>query len=128
MRAKTRADRQQIIDSLQKNLRKGDKALLGNGAFKRFLRKANTGAAFEIDAGKLAEEACFDGISVVTTNADITALQAVIGYRELLQVESLFYKAKATFDTRLSRTVATVGNTFNGPSMRLCKIAGHYHM
>lgn len=97
---KTRADRQQIIDSLQKNLRKGDKALLGNSAFKRYLRKANTGAAFEIDAGKLAEEACFDGISVVTTNADITALQAVIRYRDLLQVESLFYKAKATFDTR----------------------------
>ena len=97
---KARADRQQIIDSLHKNLKKGDKALLGNGAFKRYLRKANTGAAFEIDAGKLAEEACFDGISVVTTNAKITPLQAVIRYRDLLQVESLFYKAKATFDTR----------------------------
>ncbi|SLK09147.1 IS1634 family transposase, partial [Novosphingobium mathurense] len=97
---KARADRQQVIDSLQKNLKKGDKALLGNGAFKRYLRKASTGAAFEIDAGKLAEETCFDGISVVTTNAKITALQAVIRYRDLLQVESLFYKAKATFDTR----------------------------
>lgn len=97
---KARADRQQIIDSLHKNLKKGDKALLGNGAFKRYLRKANTGAAFEIDAGKLAEEACFDGISVVTTNAKITPLQAVIRYRDLLQVECLFYKAKATFDTR----------------------------
>jgi hypothetical protein len=55
---------------------------------------------FEIDAGKLAEEARFDGIFVLRTNADVSSLQAVLRYRELLQVEQLFRQSKAVFDTR----------------------------
>ncbi len=39
-------------------------------------------------------------ISVLRTNARITPLQAVIRYRDLLQVEALFRVAKASFDTR----------------------------
>lgn len=98
--AKDRADRQAIIDGLQAQLKKGDKALVGNSAYRRYLRKAGKGQSFEIDAGKLADEARFDGISVIRTNAKITPLQAVIRYRDLLQVEALFRAAKATFDTR----------------------------
>ena len=37
---------------------------------------------------------------MVRTNARITPLQAVLRYRDLLEVESLFRAAKATFDTR----------------------------
>ena len=55
---------------------------------------------FEIDAGKLAEEARFDGIFVLRTNANVSPLQAVLRYRELLQVEQLFRQSKAVFDTR----------------------------
>jgi hypothetical protein len=54
----------------------------------------------EIDVGKLAEEARYDGIFVLRTNAKITPLQAVLRYRDLLQVETLFRQAKATLDTR----------------------------
>jgi hypothetical protein len=43
-----------------------------------------------VDPGKLADEARFDGISVLRTNARITPLQAVIRYRDLLPVERLF--------------------------------------
>lgn len=63
------------------------------------LRKTQAGKAFEIDPGKLAEEARFDGITVLRTNARVTPLQAVIRYRDLLQVEALFRAAKASFDT-----------------------------
>jgi len=98
---KDRADRQAVVAGLEAQLRKGDKALIGNTAYRRFLRKtAKDKPAFEIDPGKLAEEARFDGISVVRTNARITPLQAVLRYRDLLEVESLFRAAKATFDTR----------------------------
>jgi hypothetical protein len=48
----------------------------------------------------VADEARYDGISVLRTNARITPLQAVIRYRDLLQVEALFRVAKASFDTR----------------------------
>ena len=95
---KDKADRQAIIDGLQAQLKKGDKALVGNSAYRRYLK--SSGKSFEIDAGKLADEARFDGISVLRTNAKITPLQAVIRYRDLLQVEALFRVAKASFDTR----------------------------
>ena len=95
---KGREDRQAIIDGLQAQLKKGDKALIGNSAYRRYLR--SRGNAFEIDPGKLAEEARFDGVSVLRTNARVTPLQAVIRYRDLLEVEALFRAAKASFDTR----------------------------
>jgi hypothetical protein len=100
---KDRADRQAVVAGLEAQLRKGDKALVGNSAYRRFLRKTKATKdkpVFEIDPGKLADEARFDGISVVRTNARITPLQAVLRYRDLLEVESLFRAAKATFDTR----------------------------
>ena len=95
---KDKADRQAIISGLEAQLKKGDKALVGNSAYRRYLKAS--GKTFEIDLGKLADEARFDGITVLRTNARVTPLQAVIRYRDLLQVESLFRAAKASFDTR----------------------------
>jgi len=95
---KDKADRQAIIAGLEAQLRKGDKALVGNSAYRRYLK--TSGKSFEIDLGKLAEEARYDGITVVRTNARVTPLQAVLRYRDLLEVETLFRAAKASFDTR----------------------------
>ena len=50
-------------------MKRGDKALVGNSAYRRYLRKTADGPAFAIDAGKLAEEARFDGVFVSRTNA-----------------------------------------------------------
>ena len=97
---KDRADRQAIVAGLEKRLASGDKALIGNSAYRRYLRKRGTGAAFEIDLGKLADEARFDGIFVLRTNATMTPLNAVLRYRELLQVEDLFRRAKTQLRTR----------------------------
>lgn len=102
---KDRADRQAIIEGLEKQLKKGDKALIGNSAYRRYLRRVRNsegpgGPAFEIDAGKLAEEARYDGIFVLRTNARVTPLQAVLRYRDLLQVEDIFRRAKAVLRTR----------------------------
>jgi Transposase DDE domain len=105
---KDRADRQAIVAGLEKQLQKGDKALVGNSAWRRYLRRVrpkkdeDTGPAFEIDPGKLAEEAKYDGIFVLRTNAQarITPLQAMLRYRDLLQVEQLFHSAKALMRTR----------------------------
>jgi len=40
---KDRADRQAIVDGLEKQLKKGDKALIGNSAYRRYLRKVRGG-------------------------------------------------------------------------------------
>src|SRR4051794_7111076 len=107
---KDRADRQAIIAGLEQQLPRGDKALIGNSAYRRYLRrvappdakggKSKPGPAFEIDAGKLAEEARYDGIFVLRTNAHVTPLQAMLRYRELLAVETLFRKTKGVLRTR----------------------------
>lgn len=107
---KDAADRAAIVAALDRQLKKGDKALIGNSAYRRYLRRVQVrlseeaetpaGPAFEIDAGKLAEEARYDGTFVLRTNAKITPLQAVLRYRDLLQVEELFRTAKALMHTR----------------------------
>ena len=112
---KDRADRQAVVDGLQRRLAGGEKALIGNRAYRRYLRRTGAGKAFEIDAGKLADEARFDGIFVLRTNATMTPLNAVLRYRELLQVEDLFRRAKAQLRTRPiyhSRDAAIRGHVF----------------
>jgi transposase len=97
-----RKDREAIVAALDAQLKKGDKALIGNSAYRRYLRQAGARGvpSFEIDAGKLAEEARFDGIFVLRTNARVTPLQAVLRYRDLLLVEDLFRRTKAIMRTR----------------------------
>ena len=100
-----RSERQAIVAGLAKQLARGDKALIGNSAYRRYLRRTPSadgkpGPAFEIDPGKLAEEARYDGLFVLRTNARVTPLQAVLRYRDLLQVEDLFRRAKAILRTR----------------------------
>ncbi len=97
---KDAADRRAVVEALDRQLKRGDKALIGNSAFRRYLRRAGKGQAFEIDPGKLADEARYDGVFVLRTNARITPLQAVLRYRDLLQVEDLFRTAKALMRTR----------------------------
>jgi hypothetical protein len=96
---KDAADRRAMIEALDQQLKRGDKALIGNSAYRRYLR-ATAKKAFEIDPGKLAEEARFDGLFVLRTKARITPLQAVLRYRDLMQVEQLFRTAKALMRTR----------------------------
>jgi hypothetical protein len=98
---KDAADRRAIVAALDRQLQRGDKALIGNSAYRRYLRRTTSDRrAFEIDPGKLAEEARYDGVFVLRTNARLTPLQAVLRYRDLLQVEQLFRAAKALMRTR----------------------------
>jgi hypothetical protein len=97
---KDAADRRAIVEALDRQLKRGDKSLIGNSAYRRYLRSTSDHQVFEIDPGKLADEARYDGIFVLRTNANITPLQAVLRYRDLIQVEQLFRSAKALMRTR----------------------------
>ncbi len=79
---KDRSERQAIVAGLEQQLSRGDKALIGNSAYRRYLKRTSPERAFAIDAGKLAEEARFDGLFVLRTNAKISPLQAVLRYRD----------------------------------------------
>ena len=98
--AKDAADRRAIVEALDQQLKRGDKALIGNSAYRRYLRTTSDQRAFEIDPGKLADEARYDGVFVLRTNARLTPLQAVLRYRDLILVEQLFRTSKALMRTR----------------------------
>src|SRR3954463_1901663 len=116
--AKDAADRQAIVATLDQQLKRGDKALIGNSAYRRYLRTTSDRRAFEIDPGKLADEARYDGIFVLRTNARLTPLQAVLRYRDLIQVEQLFRSAKA-----LMRVARPSGWLAGGDQDEICGYA-----
>jgi hypothetical protein len=97
---KDAAERRAVVEALDRQLRRGDEALIGNSACRRHLRRTGKGAAFEVDPGRPADEARHDGVFVRRTDARITPPQAVPRYRDLPQVEDLFRTAEAPMRTR----------------------------
>ncbi len=97
--ARDAANRQAVLDGLRRQLKKGDKALVGNSAYRRYLKTPSRGH-FAIDEARVAKDAELDGVFVLRTNTKLTALQAMLRYRELLVVEQLFRTAKALLRTR----------------------------
>lgn len=67
---KDAADRQAIVASLREKLEAGEKSLVGNKGYRRYL--AATGPDhFQIDEAKIEEEARYDGKWVLRTNMDL---------------------------------------------------------
>jgi len=96
---KDAADRTSIVAALERVLAKGDKALIGNTGFRRYL-KTISDEHFAIDPDKIAEEKKFDGIFVLRTNTDLNPLEAMLCYKQLWTVEQTFRTAKHLFATR----------------------------
>jgi transposase len=96
---KDAAARAELVAGLERKLAQGDKALVANKGFRRFL-KTPQGDGFVIDRAKVEADARFDGLFVLRTNTKISALQVVLRYRNLLAVEDAFKTAKALLVTR----------------------------
>jgi Transposase DDE domain len=88
-----------LLAGLERKLAQGDKALVGNGGYRRFLAEP-TGAGFTIDPGKVEADAAYDGLFVLRTNTRLTPLQVVLRYRNLVAVEQSFLAAKTLLATR----------------------------
>lgn len=93
------AMRAAILDSLEVKLKQGDKELVGNAGYKRFLATPR-GGHFEIDPIRVAEDARFDGLYVLRTNSKLPTLAVALAYRQLWRVEQIFRTAKAILETR----------------------------
>jgi hypothetical protein len=91
--------REGVLSNLRESLRRGDKALVGNSAYRRYLKTPDEGH-FEIDEQRVAEDARFDGLYVLRTNMRLDALAVMLRYRELLKVEDIFRTTKSILDTR----------------------------
>jgi transposase len=96
---KDAADRALIVAALERQLAKGDKALVGNTGYRRYL-KTISDQHFAIDLDKIAEDNKFDGIFVLRTNTDLDPLAAMLCYKQLWTVEQTFRTAKHLLSTR----------------------------
>lgn len=96
--AKDRADREAIVESLREALKRGDKSLIGNKGYRRFI--AGRGRRFVIDEQKVMQEARYDGKWVLTTNTNLSAKSAALKYKQLWMVESIFRSMKSLLQTR----------------------------
>ena len=94
---KDRLDREAVVDSLQA-LKNGDKSLVGNKGYRKFLRAG--GKQFAVDHNKIKNEARYDGKWVLTTNTDLPAAEVALKYKQLWMVEDVFRSMKSMLDTR----------------------------
>jgi transposase len=95
---KDAADREAILAGLREQLKQGDKSLVGNKGYRKYLK--TRGKGFEIDEKKIAEEARYDGKWVLRTNTDLTTDEVALTYKQLWMVESLFRTMKSILGTR----------------------------
>ncbi len=96
--AKDRHEREAIVASLQAALKAGDKQLIGNRGYRKYVK--TTGSRFAIDEDKIKAEALFDGKWVLTTNTDLSARELALKYKQLWLVEAIFRTARSQLDTR----------------------------
>ncbi len=95
---KDRADREAIVAALRDQLKQGDKSLIGNKGYRKYVKAE--GRRFEIDEAKIEQEARFDGIWVLQTDAAVTPKEGALKYKELWMVEALFRSLKSVVETR----------------------------
>src|SRR5271166_1169253 len=97
--SKDAANRATIVAALERQLKKGDKSLVGNKGYRRFLANPQ-GGGFSIDRAKVDDDAKFDGVFVLQTNAHLSALEAMLVYKQLWTVERTFRTTKSLLETR----------------------------
>jgi transposase len=95
---KDRHDREAIIAALRTALSHGDKSLVGNKGYRRFLK--SRGAHFEVDEAKVDEDARYDGLWVLRTDTDFEPMVVALAYKQLWMVEDIFRTMKAVLETR----------------------------
>ena len=94
-----RQQRAQIVNALREQLRQGDKSLVGNKGYRRYL-KVEGDSHFAIDEAKLIEEARYDGTWVLRTNTEMPTAEVALLYKKLWMVEQWFRTCKSLLETR----------------------------
>ena len=96
---KEAADREAIVAALREQLRSGDKSLVGNKGYRRYLSGSDS-PHFEIDEAKIAEDARYDGKWVLRTNTELDSAEVALQYKRLWMVEHWFRSCKSLLQTR----------------------------
>jgi hypothetical protein len=95
---KEAADRDAIVAGLREQLKGGDKSLVGNQGYRKYLK--TQGRRFVVDEEKIQAEARFDGKWVLRTNTELPTAEVALNYKQLWMVEQLFRTTKSLLATR----------------------------
>jgi transposase len=98
-RRKDAHDREAIIAHLKEQLRKGDKSLVGNKGYRRYLKVEGSGH-FVIDENRVKAEERYDGIWVLRTNTVYNTETVAHVYKALWTVEDIIRTSKSILETR----------------------------
>jgi Transposase DDE domain len=98
-RRKDAHDREAIVAHLKEQLRNGDKSLVGNKGYRRYLKVEGSGH-FVIDEKQVKAEKRYDGIWVLGTNTVYNAETVAHVYKTLWTVEDIVRTAKSILETR----------------------------
>jgi hypothetical protein len=98
-RRKDAHDREAIVAHLKEQLRQGDKSLVGNKGYRRYLKVEGSGH-FTIDEKKVQAERRYDGLWVLRTNTDYDAETTAHVYKSLWVVEDIIRTTKSILETR----------------------------
>ena len=98
-RRKDAADRKAIVEHLREALKQGDKELVGNQGYRKYLQ-AGPEPGFTLDEAKIKEEARYDGQWVLRTNLEDKPQDIAFAYKQLLLVEDMFRTMKSILETR----------------------------
>ena len=98
-RRKDAHDRAAIVAHLRHQLTQGDKSLVGNKGYRRYLRLEGPGH-FAVDEARILDEARFDGIWVLRTNTAYPTPTVALQYKRLWMVEAMIRTTKAILETR----------------------------
>jgi len=91
--------REALVEKLKATLaREGEKGLMANRGFARFLKTAKGGAT--LDEAALAADARLDGKFVLTTNTGLPTAEVALTYKSLWRVERTFREQKSTLQVR----------------------------
>jgi hypothetical protein len=98
-RRKDAHDREAIVAHLNDQLRNGDKSLVGNKGYRRYLKVEGSGH-FVIDEKQVKAEERYDGIWVLRTNSVYNSETVAHVYKALWTVEEIFRTSKSILETR----------------------------
>ena len=87
-----------ILESLEQQLKRGEKSLVGNKGYRRYLKALSGG--FAIDEKKVAEEARYDGKWVLQTSTELAAEEVALRYKQLWMIEEMMRAVKSVLETR----------------------------
>ncbi len=96
---KDAADRAAIIGSLHERLKQGDKALVANNGYRRYLGRSGSGG-FAIDESKVTEDERYDGKWVLRTNTALDSAEGALQYKQLWMTEKWFRSCKSLLGTQ----------------------------